>query len=88
MQTGNRGRSYQYTIRFTSLWTSLSECSEGRGLGGSPMEGIFVEMDRGGGRVLTHGKRQSCAYCQYSNLPAHLYRLPNQSFLFTFLSMQ
>ena len=41
-----------------------NECSErvgvgGRGLGGTPMEGMFVEMDRGGGRVLTHGKRQS-----------------------------
>ena len=47
MQTGNGGRAYQYTIRVT-LWTSLSECSEGRGLGGSPIEGIFVEMDRGG----------------------------------------
>ena len=56
MQTGNGGRSYQYTIRFT-LWTSFSECSEGRGLGGSPMEGIFVEMDRGGDGDLTHDKR-------------------------------
>ena len=41
-----------------------NECSEqvgvgGRGLGGTPMEGMFVEMDRGGGGVLTHGKRQS-----------------------------
>ena len=80
MQTGNGGQSYQYTIRFT-LWTSFSECFEGRGLGGSLMEGIFVEMDRGG--VLTHGKRQSCAYCQFSNLPAHLYRLISLS-LFTF----
>ena len=57
----------------------VSECSEGMGLSGSPMEGIFVEMDKGG--VLTHGKRQSCAYCQYSNLPAHLYRLIILSFL-------
>ena len=57
MQTGNGRRSYQYTIRFT-LWTSFIECSEGRGLGDSPLEGIFVEMDRGGGGVLTHGKRQ------------------------------
>ena len=46
------------------------------------MEGIFVEMDRGGCGVLTHGKRLSCAYCQYSNLPAHLYRLICLSFLF------
>ena len=30
---------------------------------------------------LTHGKRQSCAYCQYSNLPAHLHRLISLSFL-------
>ena len=80
MQTGNGRRSYQYLIRFT-LWTSFIECSEGRGLSGSPLEGIFVEMDRGGGGVLTYGKRQSCAYCQYSNLPAHLYRLISLSFL-------
>ena len=45
------------------------------------MEGIFIEMDRGGGGVLIHGKRQSCAYCQYSNLPAYLYRLISLSFL-------
>ena len=45
------------------------------------MEGIFVEMDRGGGGVLSHGKRQSCAYCQYSNLHGHLYRLISFSFL-------
>ena len=55
MQTGNGVQSYQYTIRFT-LWTSFSECSERRGLGSSPMEGIFVEMDRGGVGVLAHGK--------------------------------
>ena len=47
------------------------------GLGGIPMEGMIVEKDRSG--FLTH----QCAYCQYSNLPAHLYRLI-QSFLFTF----
>ena len=46
------------------------------------MEWIFVEMNRGGGEVLTHGKRQSCANCQYSTLPAHLYRLISLSFLF------
>ena len=80
MQTGNGGPSYQYTIPFT-LWTSFSECSERRDLGGCPMKRIFVEMDRGGDGVLTHGKRQSCAYCQYSNLPAHLYRLISLSFL-------
>ena len=44
------------------------------------MDGIFVEMDRGG--VLTHGKIQSYAYCPYSNLPAFVQA--NQSFLFTF----
>ena len=38
------------------------------------MEAIFVEMDRGGVGFLTHGKRQSCAYCQYSNLPAKICR--------------
>ena len=43
------------------------------------MEGIFFEMDRGG--VKTHSKRQSCAYCQYSNLPAHWYRLISLSFV-------
>ena len=46
MQTGNGGDLTNTIIRFT-LWTSFSECSEGRGLGGSPMEGIFVEMDKG-----------------------------------------
>ena len=46
MQTGNEGESYQYTIPLT-LWTSFIECSEGRGLGCSPMEGIFVEMNMG-----------------------------------------
>ena len=49
------------------------------------MEGIFVEMDRGGGGVLIHGKRQSCAYSQYSNLPAHLYRLISLFFIFYLL---
>ena len=34
------------------------------------MKGMFVEMDR------AHGKKDNqCAYCQYSNLPAHLYRI-------------
>ena len=37
--------------------------------------------DRGGGGVPTHGKRQLCAYFQYSNLPAHFYRLISLSFL-------
>ena len=81
MQTGNGRRTFQYTIPFT-VWTSFSECSEGTGLGGSSLEGIFVEMDRGGGGVLTQGKlRKSCAYSQYSNLHAHLYRLISLSFL-------
>ena len=53
----------------------LSECSEGRGLSGSPIEGIFVEMDKGG--ILTHAKRQTCAYCQYSHSPADLYTQAN-----------
>ena len=53
---------------------SVSVPREG-GSVGSPMEGIFVEMYKGGSGILTHGKRQSCAYCQYSNLHAHLYRL-------------
>ena len=65
MQTGNGGRFYQYKYDLGTLWTCFSGCSEGRGLDGSPMEGIFVEMDRVGGGVLTHGKRQSCAYFQY-----------------------
>ena len=47
--------------------------------GGSSMEAIFIQMDRGG--VLTHGKRQSCAYCRFSNLPSHLYLLISLSFL-------
>ena len=37
---------------------------------------MFVEMDRGGGGGFCHiGKDNQCAYCQYLNLPAHLYRL-------------
>ena len=82
MQTVNGGRSYQCTIRFTLL-TSFNECSERRVLGGSPMDRIFVEMDRGGRGVLTHGKRQPCAYCQYSNLPAYSDGIISLSF-FTF----
>ena len=37
----------------------INECSEGlgRGLDGISMEGMFVEIDRGGGGVLTHSKR-------------------------------
>ena len=60
----------------------INECSEGlgRGLDGISMEGMFVEIDRDGGGVLTHRKRYQCAYCQYSNLPAHLYRLISLSF--------
>ena len=45
------------------------------------MERIFVETDRGGRGVLTHGKRQSCAYCQNSNLPANSYGIISLSFL-------
>ena len=40
--------------------------------------GMFVEMDRGG--VLTYGKDDQCAYCPFSNLPAHLNKLISLSF--------
>ena len=40
-----------------------------------------MEMDMGGVGVLTHSKRQSCAYCQYFSLPVHLYRLISLSLL-------
>ena len=73
-QTGNEGRSYQFTILFTLLSAGRVEW---RGLGGILMKGMFVEMDRARGWVLAHGKKKDnqCAYCQYSNLPAHLYRI-------------
>ena len=39
---------------------------EKRGLGGIPMEGMFVEMDRDGSEVLTHGKRQpTCVLAKF-----------------------
>ena len=42
-------------------------------------EAMFVEMDRGG--VLTYGKKDDqCAYCPFSNLPAHLNKLISLSF--------
>ena len=44
------------------------------GLDGIPMERMFVEMDRGGVGFSHTEKDNQCAYCQYSNLPAHLYR--------------
>ena len=51
------------------------------------MEGMFVEMDRGGGGVLTHGKRQSM--CVLSILKfACSFVQANQSSLFTFQSIQ
>ena len=40
--------------------------------------GMFVEMDGGG--VLTMEKDDQCAYCPFSNLPAHLYKLISLSF--------
>ena len=52
-----------------------------RGLGGIPMEGMFVEMDRGG--FLTHRKRLSV--CVSSILKfAYSFVQANQSFIFTF----
>ena len=53
----------------------------GEGLDGIPMEGMFVEIDRGG--VLTHGQRQSM--CVLSILKfACAFVQANQSFLFIF----
>ena len=55
----------------------------GRDLGNIPIEGIFVEMDRDGGGVLTHGKRQSM--CVMSILKfASAFVQANQSFLSPF----
>ena len=45
-----------------------------RGLGGIPMKETFTQMDRGGGWVLTHGKRRSMCVLSVLYLPAHLYR--------------
>ena len=55
-----------------------------RGLDGIPMEGMFVEMDRGGvGGVLTHRKKQSM--CVLSILKfACAFLQAYQSFFFTF----
>ena len=54
----------------------------GRGLGSIPMEGMIVEMDRGGG-LLTHRNGQSV--CVLSILKfAWAFVQANQSFLFTF----
>ena len=44
------------------------------------MEGMIVEMDGGGGGGVDTEKDNQCAYCQYSNLPEHLYRLISLSF--------
>ena len=53
----------------------------GRGLGGIPMEGMFVELDGVG--FLTHGKRQS--YCVLAILKFTWALVQaNQPFLFTF----
>ena len=55
----------------------------GGGVDGIPMEGMFVEMDRGGSGVLTHGKRQSM--CVFSILKfACAFVQAYQSFLYTF----
>ena len=53
----------------------------GRGLDGIPMEGMFVEMDRGG--VLTHEKRQSIGVLSVL-IFAWAFVQANQSFHFTF----
>ena len=51
------------------------------------MEGMFVEMDRGGSEVLTHGKRpQTCVLAKFNF--AWTFVQTNQSFLFTFKSIQ
>ena len=46
------------------------------------MEGIFLELMGSRGIfdfLMTHGK-ENLVYCQYSNLPVHLYRLISLSF--------
>ena len=40
--------------------------------------GMFVEMDRSG--FLQMEKDDQCAYCPFSNLPAHLNKLISLSF--------
>ena len=52
-----------------------------RGLGGIRMEGVFVEMERGG--ILTHEKRQSVCVLSILKL-ACAFVQANLSFLFTF----
>ena len=57
----------------------------GEGLDGIPMEGMFVEMDRG--EVLTHRKRQLIYVLSILKF-ACAFVHANQSFLFTFESLQ
>ena len=61
----------------------FNECSEGvgeRGLDSIPIEGMLGEMDRSGVGFWHMEKDNQWAYCQYLNLPAHLYRLISLSF--------
>ena len=51
------------------------------GLDGIPMEGVFVEIDRGG--ILIHGKRQSMCVLSILKFSCACVQA-NQSFLFTF----
>ena len=81
-QTGNGGRSYQYTIWFT-LWTSFNECTEGvgwveRGLDGISMEGCLLKWI---GVGFWHMEEDDqCAYCPFSYLPTHWNKLISLSF--------
>ena len=79
MQTGKGLINTQYDLHYELLLMSVPRALGGSGLDGIPMEGMFVEMDRDRSGILTHGKRQSM-YCQYTDLPAHLYRLISLSF--------
>ena len=66
-----------------TLWTSFNECVEGvglgeRGLGGIPMEGCLLKWIGVGFWHME--KDDQCAYCPFSNLPAHLNKLISLSF--------
>ena len=56
--TGDELINTQCDLHYELLLMSLPR-GWGRGLGGIPMEGMFVEMDRGG--VLIHKKGNQCA---------------------------